>query len=60
MTGYRIVTVDSSLPTILDADDRSVLAIDDRIENGRRVRTPVFASVDIADRVLAALTEVRP
>lgn len=53
---YQIVTDgDRSLPTIVNSEGRSILAIDWRVVDHRGIRTPVFADPAIAERVLAAL-----
>jgi len=53
---YRIMQADGgSLPTIVDGAGASVLAIDERQVDGATYTTPVFASQQIADRVLDAL-----
>lgn len=50
------IASDGSLPVILDSSTKqSVLALDDRLVDGRRHLTPVFASQEIAAIVLRAL-----
>lgn len=53
---YRLERAEGgSLPTIVSRYGISILAIDERVVGGKRVTTPVFATTEIAERVLDLL-----
>lgn len=55
---YRLERAEGgSLPTIVSRYGTSILAIDERDSGGKRVTTPVFATDQMAERVLGLLNE---
>lgn len=59
---YRLVTAADGpqWPTIVDSQNQSILAIDDRVVAGSRVRTPVFRDTATAQRILDFLNASEP
>lgn len=57
MTYELIEADDGSNPTIINTETReSILSIDTRTINGKTYSTPVFANRQIAETVIAALS----
>ena len=56
---YELIEADGgSNPTIINVETReSILGIDTRTVDGKQFSTPVFANRQIAELVLAALTQ---